>query len=56
MNNRQNLKELAARAKRRLEAMSTLKTAEDTSVENQDFAFLEPQIYKEIVQGDSKCS
>lgn len=55
-NKKEKLKELAARSKKRLETMGTPKTAEDAANENQDFAFLEQQLYREIIQGDSKCS
>lgn len=56
MNNKEKIKELAVRAKRRLDVMSSPKTADDAAGENQDFAFLEPHLYKEIIQEDSKCS
>lgn len=55
-NKKEKLKELAARSKKRLETMGAPKTAEDAANENQDFAFLEQQLYREIIQGDSKCS
>lgn len=51
MDNKQKLKELADRAKKRMEVMSALKASEDTENENQDFAFLKQQLYKEITGG-----
>lgn len=49
MSNKEKLKELASRAKKRLELMSSKKTSEDVLCENQDFAFFEQQITKQII-------
>lgn len=54
MENKEKLKELASRAKGRLTRMGTPKTEEDARNENQEFAFLEQQLYKEMTQGDMK--
>ena len=41
---------LALRAKKRLQAMPAMKTPEDVAVENDNFALLEKEIYKEITK------
>ncbi len=50
------LKELSLRAKKRLQSMPAPKTAEDARIENENFALLEQQLYKQITQVGQKCN